>query len=392
MRIFGGDSGSGYATFSGFAAVNDGLTLRWGLLQEISGGYLWKGLMTLGYSSAVDFRDANTQIIVDNTKKVHSDFNHIDIRQSGSRVDWTSISFLALGTQSPGNMTVVDDADVTIDSCTFTDMGRFNFLAGTTIVDSTFRRCGMVVQGDAVLQGTLFTASGASVALYASDLDKIDYCSFVSVGTCHAIEMTDGMSGGSYTLLDVAFTGYASTDGDTGNEAIFNNSGGPITLLISGGDTPSIRNGSGASTTVVIDPVDVTVTVKNIDGEVVLGARVFLAADDGGPLPYEETVSEIQNIGTTAGVTHYDHGMSTGDKVLIKGASLDLNNGVHAITVGTTNYYEYTMDSAPGSSPTGTITATFVFLYGLVDDLGQITMSRALSSDQPVYGWARKAS
>ena len=94
-RINGGETDN-YATFAGFAAkndANDGTAgyNRWGLIQAVSGGYLWKGLMTLGYGSAVDFRDSNKNIFVQDTRKVSSGFNKIEVRQATSRVDWTGI-------------------------------------------------------------------------------------------------------------------------------------------------------------------------------------------------------------------------------------------------------------------------------------------------------------
>jgi hypothetical protein len=67
----------------------------------------------------------------------------------------------------------------------------------------------------------------------------------------------------------------------------------------------------------------------------------------------------ISNSGTTATVTHTAHGRNSGDRALIAGASLSANNGVFTITSTGANTYTYTMGSSPGSSPTGTITATF---------------------------------
>jgi hypothetical protein len=83
--------------------------------------------------------------------------------------------------------------------------------------------------------------------------------------------------------------------------------------------------------------------------------------------------------------------MNTNDKVEIRGASLPANNGVFSITYISDNSYSYTMGSTPGSSPTGTITSTFVALEGLTV-AGVISTSRVYSSDQPVVGWARKSS
>jgi hypothetical protein len=120
-------------------------------------------------------------------------------------------------------------------------------------------------------------------------------------------------------------------------------------------------------------------------------ANVFLAAADGGGLPFEDTVT-IVNSGTTATVTHTGHAMASSDKVLIKGASLAANNGVFSITWISVDSYSYTMTSTPGSSPTGDITATFVLIKGLPDVNGEIDKSRVFPSNQPVYGWARKGS
>jgi len=77
---------------------------------------------------------------------------------------------------------------------------------------------------------------------------------------------------------------------------------------------------------------------------------------------------------------------------LIEGASLWPNNGVHTITYINANSYSYTMSSAPGSSPTGTITATYAAIYGTTNGSGQATVTRVFGSNQPVTGWARKST
>jgi hypothetical protein len=115
---------------------------------------------------------------------------------------------------------------------------------------------------------------------------------------------------------------------------------------------------------------------------------VLAIAAAGGPFPYDVTVT-IANSGTTATVTHSSHGLATNDKVQIKSASHFQNNGVFTISVSDANTYTYTMPSAPGSNPTGTIKATFAVLSGLTDINGQITMSRVFPTDQPITGKAR---
>lgn len=137
--------------------------------------------------------------------------------------------------------------------------------------------------------------------------------------------------------------------------------------------------------------VTVAVNVKTLAGANIQNARVLLKAASGGPFPSDATVT-ITNSGTTATVSHTAHAMAAGDKVVIKGASILANNGVFTITRIDDNSYSYTMGSAPGSNPTGTIKATFVVLSGLTDANGDISISRVFPSAQPVSGWVRYGS
>lgn len=213
-------------------------------------------------------------------------------------------------------------------------------------------------------------------------------CTFTGSSTSgHALRLT---TTGSYSISGLVFNGFGS-DG-TNSAAIFNDSGGSITLtILSGGSTPTVRNGAGASTTIVSGAVNVSVAVKNTSNQAIQNARVLLKAASGGPFPFEATVT-ITRSGSTATVTHTSHGMSTNDKVLIKGADQQEYNGVFTITKIDNNSYSYTVSGTPASPATGTIKATFVCLSGLTDINGQISMSRVFPSNQPVSGWARKSS
>lgn len=390
-RMNGGDLANGYATFAGYAAQNDAVANRWGLIQAVDGGYLWKGLMVLGHTSAVDFRDSNTQILVANTTKVSANFNRIEIRNATSRVDWTGVSFLALGTVSPGRLQVVDNATVNIDACSFTGMDSFSFLSASTLSDSTFRRCGIVTLGGAAFDGCTFDRATGTTAVTGTpaQCELVTNASFVSDGTGYAMTVTG--TAANMTLTNVGFTGYAYVSGSTGNEAIFVNiATGSMNLTITGGTVPSVRT-AGAVVTVISGAVSVTVTAVTADGTPTASANVLLKAAAGGPFPSGVTVT-IVNSGTTATVTHTGHGLATNDKIGIEDASLPANNGVFSITVTGTNNYTYTMASTPGSSPTGTIKATFVLLKGLTNGSGQISMSRVFPSNQPITGWVRKSS
>ena len=389
-RFEHGSTTDGYCTFAGFAAINDDINARWGLIQSVPGGYLWKGLITLGYgTTGCDFRDSNKQILIDNTKKVTKNFNRINVEKSTTRVDFTAISIQALGSTSRGNFEMVDNADVNFESCTFTDMGTFVFQSNATVNDTIFRRCSTVGVGGGLFNGCTFTNSIASAAITASspaNAAKVTNASFVSSGTGHGIEITG--TAANMTLTNVDFVGYAASDGSSGNEAVYVNiTGGSMNLTVDGGTTPSVRT-AGASVTVVAGAVSATVTVTDTSGIELENVRVLAYAITGGPMPANVVVT-ITNSGVTGTVSHTSHGMATNDKVMIKGASHYQNNGVFTITKNSNDSYWYVMPSAPGSDPTGTIRATYVALSGTTDVNGEITMSRVFASDQPISGRAR---
>jgi hypothetical protein len=294
MRINGGETGN-YATFPGFAAQNDNGSYRWGLFRAIPGGYSWKGLMILGYASAVDFRDADRAIVVENTKKVASGFNKIEIRQSGSRVDWTRINISALGTVSRGALEVVDNADVNIDSCVFSDMGTFAFQGNSTVLNSTFRRCGVITQNGATFTGCVIDQGRETKAMAVSNISLVTNTGFISDGTGYAIEGFS--SAGDYTLTGLNFTGYASGNGTTGNEAIHVlATSGIVNLNISGGNSPSIH--TAGATVNVISSITLTLTGLQSGSDIVI-------LDAG-------TSTERVNVNENSGST-YQFGYPAGD-------------------------------------------------------------------------------
>lgn len=100
-------------------------------------------------------------------------------------------------------------------------------------------------------------------------------------GTQHAIEVTG--TAADITLDGVTFTGYATSNGSTGNEAIYVDiASGSMTIYITGGGSvPSIRT-AGATVTVQ-NTVAITVTVLDaVTKDPVEDARVFIETTPGG--------------------------------------------------------------------------------------------------------------
>ncbi|RLA02068.1 MAG: hypothetical protein DRQ42_01635 [Gammaproteobacteria bacterium] len=453
-----------YATFDGMATENDSTNNKWGLFSSQSGSYIWKGLMSLGSAATlVDFRDSNRNIVVDNTRRVQSTFNKIEVNNTSSNIEWSNINIVSLCTVSPGQFEAVADAPIDFDSCQFTDLGTFIFQSNSALTATIFRRCGLVTTGGADVDGCTFddTSDSTKAVIVSSPANAalITDSIFISGGTGHGLEI--GGTAADLTLTDCVFTGYdIANPGTAANKAIYVNiATGTVNLTVSGGSGVTLDyhvRSAGATVNVIAGAVPVEVTCVKTDGTELEDIRVYVAADPkssgtattdtasklvdtdatfetdgvevddvafnqtdgtsatvtavdsetslslssdafpdgdedyrvGGAFPAEDTVT-IVNSGTTATVTHTGHGMGSSDYVYIEGGSLDANEGVYQITYISTSSYSYTMLSTPGSSPTGTITATFVALFGLSDADGIVATSRIYITAQPVSGWAR---
>jgi hypothetical protein len=263
--ILNGESGA-YGTFAAAATTNDSTSNRWGLFQQTSAGFLQQGRFQMGSSGTlVDFRDSNRNIVIANTTKVVAGFNLFEVRNASSNIQWTNISIKALGTVAKGNFICTDNATVAITDCSFTDMGTFSPQSSTTFTNTTFRNCALITANNATFNSCSLIGTSDSVkAVIIADPSKISNTEFTSSGTKHAIELT---TTGEYNFTGNTFSGYSGT---STNAAIYNNSGGSITLnILGGGDTPSVRNGSGASTTIQN-------SVNLVVGGLVAGSRVYI--------------------------------------------------------------------------------------------------------------------
>jgi len=253
--IFTGGEAANYATFAGYALVNDNPTTgRFGLLQKIDGGYLFKGLMSLGTAAAlVDMRVSNVAITIDNTTKVASGFNRIEITHASSNVEWTNISFTALGTVSKGQFEMIGNATHIDIGGTYTGLDTFIYQSNADITGRTFRGCGQVTQGGATFTTCTFDKSLAAVSLLADSLADVTKCTFNSDGSNHAVNLGTIVTTQSMTWDNFA-NDYAATNGSTGNETILVSVDTGITLTINvsdGADTPTYYN-TGAGTVNVV--------------------------------------------------------------------------------------------------------------------------------------------
>jgi len=395
--IFTGGEAADYATFAGYGAVDNAATARWNLIEPIgTSAFIMQGLQSLGTAAtAVDFRDSNKAISIKNTTAVTANFNRMEVNNVGSNIDWTNISITALGTTSKWDFEVIDDAPVAKKSCTFTDIGKTTYQSNSTLTNTTYRRAELITQGGGTFIGCIADTPFGPIGMSADNLNLITGGTFNSDGTGHAVDLGI-ISSTQAVTWDNTDTGYAATNGATGNETIVVsvNTGISLTINVSAtGSTPTIKNDGVGTVTIVAGAV--TVQVKAIDsaGADIESANVMIrAADATGPFPYQESVT-ITSSGTVATVTHTGHGLASGDKVDISGVTNGANyNGAKQITVTDANTYTYVLAAIQASPATGTIISTFIALEGLTDAAGIVSTSRTYASDQPITGWVRKST
>jgi hypothetical protein len=398
-----------------------------GIIREYTTGlYGCQGPLIFGdsFSAGLWFEDSNVALVFEN-RNISNDKYFIQVvgNMSGSTTNFIlrSSSISTAGPHVRLDFNAFVDTLI-LESCSFRGLGgTISFYndtdaQGHQVKDNVFSGCGTINTGVVIFTGNVVSGCGTvtaqggdlrntSILLSTAAADAsalvwnvatnpdgvFDGMTF-SKGTNahHAIEFGTS-SPTSMTLRNVTATGFNASNAQNDSTFYIARTSGTVTISCVGCVGNMTYKSAGATVVIVQDPVTVKVTVTDVLGNAIDGARVLVKASSGtGPFPYQASVT-ISNSGTTATVTHTGHGLSSNDKVLIEGASLLVNNGIHEITKISDNSYSYVLSSAPGSSPTGTITATFVALYGVTSG-GVVSTSRVYSSDQPVTGWARKAS
>lgn len=271
------------------SATNIGLAVdggfhRFGSLQEVSGGYLARGILRLGTdAAAVYFNDANRNINFEDVYLSYNDFNRIEIRHASSNVQMNSISVSFIprpSAVSAGNAPATPRcnfemhaaATVGLTNCTFTDLGTFIFLAGgaVTVTGSTFRRCNQVTPAGGTFSNCLFTASndstGAIILTSPGNIANMSACTFTDNAV--AIKIT---AAGTYSFIGHQFSGNTLQVDFTGT--------GTCTIVPSNGSNVSQANvtASGGGTITVNAPsVNLTFTGVVSNSEV----RVIRVSDN----------------------------------------------------------------------------------------------------------------
>jgi hypothetical protein len=221
---------------------------------------------------------------------VATNFNRIEINNASSVINWANINITALGTNSKGELEMIDDATFNDTGGVFTDMSTFIYDSNYTGLGRTWRRCGQVTQGGGTFTGCTFDESAATVALVVDDLSLVTKCVFKSDGTGHAVNLGTVSTSTSMTW-DNTESGYAIQTGTAANRTILVNVASGQTLTINKTATsshPTYYN-TGTGTVSVVASSSIYVKVQNEAKTALQTAYVYINDDDTGAAEVNDT-------------------------------------------------------------------------------------------------------
>ena len=286
LTLVGGDGGDTDGLWQDFIDFDEGTVAnRFGYATSAEGIIFIVGQMVIGTASATVFQDTgSTLVFPDGLFAQGFSGITVDLQNATTDVDLIDSNFFGKGsatTEETRPVLTVTGTTGNFDTnnCVLDAFDAITLTSACTLLNTTVSSSLAMTQAGATFNGMI--VSGATNAdntafITADDLGLFSNCEF-TFSDGHAIEIT---ATGTYTFSNNSFTGYGADA--SSDAAIFNDSGGLVTINITNaGDTPTIRNGAGASTT-INNAVTLNVTVLDSASVAIQNARVAIYEDPEG--------------------------------------------------------------------------------------------------------------
>ncbi len=276
LTLLSGDGANDPGNYTSFViADQDDVDKRWG--AAIGGGNkaTLRGVMTIGASgTATEFQDFTSIVTFPDGYHSRGLFGvSFDIGNASSIME-DGATIIGEGTRNgvDANDTRPDYEVIgTAGAYTFTGVLRnFRDVAFTSVCDVNGAiECMLLTQASANIENAIISCNALTNVATLQDptfgsTTDLNNTLFKQTGAGHAIEALGSASYTNITFQDFGGTPGSNLVAGTGaaDAAVFNDTGGAITITVVGGDSPSVRNGAGATTT-VIQTVSLSVTVKD---------------------------------------------------------------------------------------------------------------------------------
>ena len=309
-----------------------------GIIREYTAGaYGCQGTLRFGDAGTAStyFHDTDASLTFEDRPVDDDKFAiYVDANSTGTNeFELTNCSIASAG---PGVLVDMSSSGINslqLSGCSFTNLvNAISFPTdtnGTTldhdVTTCSFLGCGQIDPGGVVFTGnTISSTTDATGGLLLDADGTADWSdlTFISDGTGHAVYAT---ATGTYTWDGHTDTGYTGTRGTNlvsssgSTDAMFyNNSGGLITLNVSGGgQAPSVRNGAGATTQVNAN-VDVIVDGLKDNSEVRIytaGSNTELAGIEDATAGTPDDRSFTASLSAGSSVDYVIHNFQPGDEI-----------------------------------------------------------------------------
>lgn len=276
-------------TFQSIYDVDRTTANAWGILTQNAGIYYGAGKMTIGatgQTAPCNFTDVDQVLI---WRDYPVDDALYELRLLGASGNKTTMTLTACVVRGQAgqvwNITADANSDFKAYACSFANIRSAVLSAGSVLDSCSIDVSGTIDVNGATISNCDFSNQTASQLKFdaPSDAANVSGCAFASDGTGHAIEIT---AIGTYTLNSLSFTGFAATNGSTGNETIYVNvASGSVT--INSDSAISVRT-AGATVTVVAGQKTLSVTSVVSGSDIVIlaaGTATTLASNDGATNP-----------------------------------------------------------------------------------------------------------
>lgn len=303
-------------------ADQDTIANRYGVVDGTDRSINSRGLLTIGDTAATDSVTFSDSTRVVNFVDGYHGPGDVGIRvllNNASNTVTIANTLIGLGSSTTSDTRPDFTVDGTTGTCSITGtLSTFRniVLTSAASVDGAILNYSDLTQGTAEIQNSTLRTNSASGVAAMDDAtfgstSGIHDSTFIQAGSGHAIEIT---TPGTYDFTNINFSGYGGTAGSNptsssgaNDAAIYNNSGGSVTINVTGGNSPSVRNGTSATTTVVAS-ADFFIT------NVVAGSEVRIFNDAISP----SELAGVENAGVSpeglSGVTVDDDPNNAGRK------------------------------------------------------------------------------
>ena len=250
--------------FQDFVTADENTSNKYGIIISNAGVIYCFGRLILGTATSLVFNDSNFVVVFPNQPTVASNFMGISVDLSHTNTDivWEKGVIRSAGAVKGDLIVTGTSGSFSITNSSLSGLRLITLTSKPVLTGCLISSSGLINASGASLLGCTIIESTSSPALLwdvnVNTNSKLDGTQFISAGSGHAIELGTNCPS-EITLTDVTFSNYGANA--TADAAIFNNSGKAITINISGGTSPTVLNGSGAST-VVNDAVTLTIAAN----------------------------------------------------------------------------------------------------------------------------------